>query len=381
MNAREDKSLIKVNIDTDTTIARLYGVGIELSKRIVEYRNIHGYYKNPDDLAKVDGISLQLAITLSPQIDWQIPKQQTEIKERDVFYSVFWLVATLFNLWLIFSTRVPDINYSIDKYKNGINSEWTWIWIYISLGLSNVVVALITFSAFIQAYTLRTKIERLWFKVNIILGILLIIALTSVVLGNVTYYQFYSPDGWLPFLNPVNISSALSALAAVFLATPIFLFSYLENKKSIRKKLAQLYDFGFALSGVAAVLVSLFTNDIFPLGYRIFQFIIGVVYSYIGLQMAKYNSSMFDLVISYYQLDENKVDDSRIYWTNWINSRLPNPEEQKELQKILNENYPKSKFKSFLGWLILGAGGWLIVTSLSSVLDWIIQKGLNSFLP
>ena len=132
---------------------------------------------------------------------------------------------------------------------------------------------------------------------------------------------------------------------------------------------------------MAAIGVASSTNDIFPLGYRIFQIILGVLYSYIGLQMIRHNTSIFDLIISNYQLDESKFVDTRVFWANWINMRLPDPEDQKDLQKTLNEIYPTSKFKTFLGWLLFGVGGWLIVAVISSVLDWVVQKGLDSLFP
>ena len=51
--------LVKINADDVDTIDRLYGIGPELAKRIVQFRTDHGYFQSPADLEKVPGIGVE----------------------------------------------------------------------------------------------------------------------------------------------------------------------------------------------------------------------------------------------------------------------------------------------------------------------------------
>jgi len=52
------ESARQVNINTDSvwTLEALPGIGPELAKRIVQYRELHGPFQDPDDLLGVKGI-------------------------------------------------------------------------------------------------------------------------------------------------------------------------------------------------------------------------------------------------------------------------------------------------------------------------------------
>ena len=67
--------LVKINTDTLEEISELYGIGPKLADRVVKYRETQGYFREPKDLSEVEGISLSLAETLAPHIDWSFPPQ------------------------------------------------------------------------------------------------------------------------------------------------------------------------------------------------------------------------------------------------------------------------------------------------------------------
>ena len=71
-----DSSLVKINTDPPEKIAELYAIGPVLAERIVRYRKVHGYFSGPEDLAQIEGIGLELAITLGPHITWETPGGQ-----------------------------------------------------------------------------------------------------------------------------------------------------------------------------------------------------------------------------------------------------------------------------------------------------------------
>jgi hypothetical protein len=65
-------------------------------------------------------------------------------------------------------------------------------------------------------------------------------------------------------------------------------------------------------------------------------------------------------------------------WLLWINSRLPDPENQKALREALNRTYQPSKLRTFISIVTIGIGGWLILQSIGAVIQWIVGKGLDS---
>lgn len=72
---------IKINFGQSDEISKLYGIGKILAERIIEFREAKGFYRGPDDLAIVSGISEEIAFRLSTQIDWELPAQsQSQLK-------------------------------------------------------------------------------------------------------------------------------------------------------------------------------------------------------------------------------------------------------------------------------------------------------------
>src|SRR5215208_1038028 len=68
-----DDPLIKINTATPEEVQTLHGVGAKVAQRIVEHREEHGYFRGPEDLAQVHGISLEVAKSLNQFIDWRVP--------------------------------------------------------------------------------------------------------------------------------------------------------------------------------------------------------------------------------------------------------------------------------------------------------------------
>ena len=79
MNPRK----IKINFATDQEIDKLRGIGPKLAKRIVDDRDLNGFFLTPKDLDRVDGISLELAESLDPFINWDVPNASDVQEKRD----------------------------------------------------------------------------------------------------------------------------------------------------------------------------------------------------------------------------------------------------------------------------------------------------------
>src|SRR5687767_5606202 len=100
--------LVRINIDPVEDIEQLYGIGRKLAERVVSYRQTQHYFQTPEDLAKVDGLSLQLAVTISPHIDWQLPIEQVSSQEHN-WIGVVILIMSLIALNFTFSNEMlPD---------------------------------------------------------------------------------------------------------------------------------------------------------------------------------------------------------------------------------------------------------------------------------
>ena len=57
---------ININTDSEKELQKLPRIGPAMSKRIIEYRNSHGNFKNVDDLLHVKGIGKKTLDKLKP---------------------------------------------------------------------------------------------------------------------------------------------------------------------------------------------------------------------------------------------------------------------------------------------------------------------------
>jgi hypothetical protein len=134
----KELSLVRINLDGEEAIANLYGIGSLLAKRVVEYREANGYFYKPADLAHVKGISLDLAITLSPHIDWQIPEGLEQSKPREWILSILTFLGALSCLYILINGLVPRLTASIANYSSKIPNAWISICISTSILISNI---------------------------------------------------------------------------------------------------------------------------------------------------------------------------------------------------------------------------------------------------
>ena len=65
---------IQINADDARRIAKVGRIRLKLANRIVKDRESRGYFEKPSDLARVKGISNELASDLSSRIVWTTPE-------------------------------------------------------------------------------------------------------------------------------------------------------------------------------------------------------------------------------------------------------------------------------------------------------------------
>jgi hypothetical protein len=74
----------------------------------------------------------------------------------------------------------------------------------------------------------------------------------------------------------------------------------------------------------------------------------------------------------------NRAGDSSVMWLRWINSRLPDPQQQKALLLALQQVHPPSRLRTLRGILIVGSGTWLLAATANAVWEWLVQNWLNA---
>lgn len=370
-------SLVHINMDSIEVIKNLYGIGPILAKRIVEYRDKHGYLQCPEDLAKIDGISIELAITLAPHIDWSYPQQLITEKKRDWGMAIGVAIGLIVGIFCIFpkANCFTALHTSVLRFKLGYKDEWVYIWINISVILSIIISMLFSIFIIYISLTKSTWLKAKISKILLILGIVYIISAISCGLGNMVRYQFFSSNGWLEFLH--NQKAILGTLGYIFFLCYIYpIFVYWLNPSLITKiRLIKIYNIIYISFALAISIVGFFMKE-YGVIFSVYMLFCGLSILFYGSISIYNNDSIFHEILKLYCVKEKTSPDSSS-WLTWLNIRLPNVEQQKALKKALDEVYPPSKKRTILSIIIIGLGGWITVQSANSILDWFIQSWLN----
>lgn len=382
-----ESPLIKINSDDAEKIARLYDIGDDLANKIVQYRESKGYFNSPDDLARVKGISLLLAETLSPHIDWNKPADSdkeyptAKLGITDVGHAVpaliliFFLINYTWRIWLetiwLFNSTQPF--------------RWISIWINVSIIASGIFVLPglllnIAVNYLVKNLLLHKKLKTIshgFFFITLL-------CVLSVGIGNFFRYQFR--DGWSVLLhNPIALSGLWCGIVIFFMVVPWLLIALYPSIVSTRF-FAKYYDIFLLLLPLTALIVaSIYVSgeETGLLWYetiylRLTGFLIGVVYLYLGIKDFRNKKSFVQEYALPWLLTSTDTGKNEKSWLLWLNSRLPDPENQKALREALNRTYQPSKLRTFISIVTIGVGGWLILQSLGAIIQWIVGKGLDS---
>ncbi len=161
-----DGPLIRINADSAEKIAELYDVGPGLAARIVTYRETHGYFARPEDLAEVEGMSLNLATTLGPHIDWQTPtKQELPGQGRDWSMAVVIVTGLAVLIWVIVNRSFPDLRNSLFEHWSGNPQAWLDIWLNISILFTQICGCLGVFAILIRALSCNLARIQRWTRI------------------------------------------------------------------------------------------------------------------------------------------------------------------------------------------------------------------------
>lgn len=373
--------LIRINHDSAERITELHGVSTKLAERIVRHRTSQGYFRNPDDLDKVKGVSLGLANALAPHIDWSIPEEAPPMKERSWPTAI--IISSAGLVPLIFAkSKVIEISNDIQTYQQ---TSWGWLFFWMSasiaanMGLGWLLSALVALHSLVRSPVWADRLAKairasLW---AIFAGTL------SLGLSNFIYYQYTFPSGqgwsFLFASNKGGVLAVIGGFALFLLFIPIVV-------DSVRLKLLssplfhRLYDVTLLCVGVLYAVYVLFARQQLSLFFQIAGGLVSLVL--LGTASAtlmtgmSFHEALDDLVLH----KKNRADQTMMAaeWLKWLNNRLPDISQQKELKKALDGAYPPSKVRTLTSVVFITVCGWIILQSVGAVIQWVIQKWLEN---
>jgi len=380
----DDSPLVKINLGTPEEIAMLYDIGSDLAERIVKYREDHGYFCGPEDLARVEGIGLDLAITLAPHIDWRVRVEPEPPKERQWGRALLAMGMVLALLWTVPYYALPLLHALLSARRLGAPC-WYIVWMGASILGVGVCALLLALVQIPIALTRDPSMAQRLQRIRPLFAGLSGLATLSGLLSIAFLYQFYIAGGWTDLLRdyPVLVLASIPVcvVSVLFLGSQLLILW--QPKMMYSPWLARIFDIGLVLAGPTQALLAWAFRDEWPLWVLAILGLSGSIFVYLGLVTIRTGKSFFseviDLTLGSGALISRQAETS--VWMAWINARLPDPEKQNALKQALDKAYPPSRARTIFGFIVSGAGGWLVLTILGAMIEWIVQRWLNHLFP
>jgi hypothetical protein len=376
--------MVSINTDPAERIAELYGIGAELSERIVAHREDAGPFRDPEELARVDGVSLELAITLAPHIDWDVPTIPEWPKERNWIAGLLLALCSGFFAWLILTGLLPRLLSGWDALGGGTPSDWFRTWLVTSGSIWAILctVAMALYAA-AAIGTSRARVRRLKRFTIVVVCVSLLIAI-SYVLGILVLIGFENSSHGTSLSStsvPALLPSVMLILLAL-LAGPLFLVMWRPELR-LNAGLERAFDIAFSIAGPVVAWSYWSVRGILPIWlFAPVGGLGGLLTIAVGVFMLRTGTSVFQSMANWLvEATELQSTLQRRRWLSWLNARMPDPEQQRALKVALDEVYPRSRWRTFVGVVVIGVGGWLVVTAVTAIVEWIIQRGLDKLFP
>src|SRR5215208_2305795 len=135
---------IRINTATAEELEQLYDIGPDSAQRIISYRAAHGPFRSPVDLARVEGVSSELADVLAPHIDWHVSEEPEPLTERSWFRAI--VVVALYVPILYWLTNLLGTRWGAELSVTGQGNAapWSWVtkWILFSMSAGGFFLTL-----------------------------------------------------------------------------------------------------------------------------------------------------------------------------------------------------------------------------------------------
>ncbi len=354
-----DSPLVNINTSTAKEIATLYDIDTILAERIVRYRQEYGYFRSPEDLTQVEGIELRHAVTLAPHIDWSIPEPPEAPKQREWGSAAIYLVVALALSWLLTQLALPDWLAALRTYdpRDSYDLRLLWIVTLVVAALTCFIISALT--KIVQFLTRNHERARRFSRLSLTWAGLGFVSLTIEAIS-LLFFQGVSVQAML--LPCIVLMGALTfGPQLVVMWRPTLAYN---------PTLARTYDFGVVIGGPIFAWFVWESRNILPLWYLILTVLFGLSFVHLGVNTLVNRRSHFQQALDFLDPTAAARDAAGTKtWIKWLNTHLPDPEQQKLLKQALDKSHPPSRVRTLGGLVTIGAGGWIVATVFSAIVQ------------
>jgi competence ComEA-like helix-hairpin-helix protein len=367
------KSIVRINQADAKSLQKIYGIGPGLAARIIDYRERKGPFRSAVDLAKVAGIGAQRAEALSHQIDWTIPPKPASTRPLPLHDRLVALAPLLVLTALCLFILSRLLMALISAYFSQEDDAWLSMWMYFVAILLNVVALSTAPSGYKYLWRGGHSFYEPLDRSDIIAFPILLGGVVLLIINRILYYAIYAPEGWVGMVrSPYQLAGLFAGALALAVMGPITLIIYFPQYM-LQRWVVKCVDSIVVLYTVfIAVVVWMFRNEIAVWILIIFVFM-GYETGVTGIKIIRGESLYLNAITSLQQ-----KTDSTQQWLTWLNARLPDRSQQVQLLAALKQAYPPSPFRTLGGIIVVTSASWLLVTALGGVIEWFVQKWLES---
>lgn len=344
-------------------------------------------------MSKVEGISMRLAMTLSPHIDWQMPKElasqlpedshlrlDKRVKLRLFLMSLMAIQASLTSLYL---EILPSLNQFQAELQSGSSPTLNKIFTTFSGSVLYISVIVISLAMIIDVFTNGRFRKTLLKVLGICLG-LTILSMLVAGIGNTLYYLLSDSGGIYRLSKDGSTLMDLSySIASVLFIVPV-MFAIWKPSLSDNRWLAGLFNLSPVLVGIGTGLLIWSNRNEEGFWFGFLHLPMGAFFILFGIRTLVTGRSLFQEVVFSIvsNLDRTfRKENNHNHWHAWINARLPNPDDQKALQVTLNNVYKPSVTRTLFNLFVIVIGSWLVLTVIGAIIEWIVQGWLERIFP
>lgn len=359
--------LVPINTASADEIAHLYDIGLRRAQRIVEYRNAHGPFHGPDDLAKVKEVPAKLAYTLSPHIDWCLPQEPEPPKQRSWSDVIFWLVILICLLTAVLLMIALLLMVQQNPALGLVRRLAAIAGIGALMGFCGFVAFRLGV-AFTQDRQRARQFAR-WALLSIAIALFVCIPL---LFGLAFWWYTHDPARLANGLGqPGNElpGGALALLLLYLLMIPQILVWW-RPQLADNRWLAGIFDMTLGFSVLLLLVAIRRPLSTWPLWILLLAGLVGGLVIIITIISVRRDESFFRTSLDFLDPRRRIQGISEInQWRYWVSTHLPNPDQQQQVQAALNEMHRPTTSQAAVKLLILGFGWWLLLTTVEAIVQ------------
>lgn len=376
---------VKINVASYDEIRALPFLKDAAARNIIEERGLNGPFSGPDDLARrVKGLGDDLPRMLSTYLDWVVPVQPEEPKERRWWRIALWVTLIILLPAAVIYPTYTKLLWTLVEFRPLLSESTRRL---LTIGAVAGPIPLLFIEAFfvtviVGDFTHSRRTERKWstygYKVNIagaIVSLILLGAFAVLAPREV-------PADFPPFIRGILLLMTMPVFLLLIYGLPL----YVKDRRGLigSRLLGGVYGTAI-IFGPPLVLIALhltLTDIPMPTALYVLEILLGAAVVHRSYQMLRDRCWYFSQVVG--ALDPS-VDPAEARkgreLLEWINRELPNEFDQRALARAMVSKYPAVRRAPFAG-LTLAAGlAWLIITKgLEAIYEQMVQGWAEPYL-